>query len=423
MSQVQQNVPHKVSLKVMRLSRPDFAQVWPVVIEETDIIGPENNQHARRNQQPHNNDVTIDRSDPNNLPLHALGFTEKYKLPLDPGTIHIGETFRAYVSVNNNSFGVLKDVAISATIKSPSQPETVIVDMTDSPMPRLEAGNNHDIVIEHPLTERGEHKLVCTVEYKDFEVPSGVLGNSTPRRLSKSFKFHPATALSLRSIWTRYIGGKAFIQFDLQNVQSVPLYVQSVRFCPVKGMTVNDQSTHNTGPSYTHQMSPHEQRRFLFELQPTNDRTKSDIEMEREVALGKVDVRWRIAGGASGALISPSISYKKSKPTASFEAKVIGMDENIRAQHSFCIQLQLRNNTEKTAYLSLQMKLEDPIVPDGPSQVRVGEINAGDTRSIRLPLIALDPGVHPVRGLAALDQSSNTKTYLDTICHVKITSP
>lgn len=153
-------LPHCLSLKVLRLSRPSLKY-----------------QHALPQQY---SDASIKIN-----PLSALAYPSQDQdqsflvsplltLPSTFGVTYIGETFCCSLCANNelapDDTRSVQDVAIIAEMITPSQPKGIPMDIGDvEDVARgpstLSSGGTLQRIVRHDLKEDGNHMLAVTVTY------------------------------------------------------------------------------------------------------------------------------------------------------------------------------------------------------------------------------------------------------------------
>jgi hypothetical protein len=134
-----QQPEHPISLKVMRLRKPDSGFSFPIVCESTDYLSQ--TQKTRYKTSPS---------------LDSLGFHDLWTLPNSFGKIYVGETFTSYISLHNFSYYAVKSVSLKAELVTGNNRVTLL-DLTNSPILKCEPGQNHDFIVEKPLSEQGTH--------------------------------------------------------------------------------------------------------------------------------------------------------------------------------------------------------------------------------------------------------------------------
>ncbi len=144
-------VEHPLSLKVMRLKRPDFQLLTPILTEKSDQLG-----------QLSNAQVTPHPSHPSssgNFSLEGFGLTDMMALPLNFGKIYVGETFSSYISLHNslpNAQASVRNVYLRVELFTGNNKQTLL-DTSSQMIQEFPNNFNKDFIIEQPLSEQGTH--------------------------------------------------------------------------------------------------------------------------------------------------------------------------------------------------------------------------------------------------------------------------
>jgi len=135
LTQKPDNIQHPISMKVMRLRRPDFVTKLPLLLEGEDAMGDKLNTYlmfhatpalkknpkeylqaqreaAQRSLLQPPSSLIQDKEVNEKLIIDGLGFVDKWILPGSFGKIYVGETFTSYLSLHNNSYNPMKAVSI-----------------------------------------------------------------------------------------------------------------------------------------------------------------------------------------------------------------------------------------------------------------------------------------------------------------------
>lgn len=103
---------HQLVLKVMRTSRPGFDFQFPTVFDQKNLPGTEALTASSLLDIP---------SLPAKDRLNELGISQLLILSANFGNIYLGESFSAYLSVNNDSQIPVQDVSFKAELQTTSQ--------------------------------------------------------------------------------------------------------------------------------------------------------------------------------------------------------------------------------------------------------------------------------------------------------------
>ena len=153
-------LPHCLSLKVLRLSRPSLRDQHPLPEQLVDAS------------------IKIN-------PLAALAYPSQdqdqsflvspvLSLPAQFGITYVGETFCCSLCANNelppDDTRSIQDVAIIAEMITPSQPKGMPMDIGDADTSSnehstLRSGETLQHIVRHDLKEDGNHMLAVTVTY------------------------------------------------------------------------------------------------------------------------------------------------------------------------------------------------------------------------------------------------------------------
>jgi trafficking protein particle complex subunit 13 len=154
-------------------------------------------------------------------------------LPQSFGSIFLGETFSAYVSLANFSAQPAKAVGLKCELQS--ETGRVILFETPAPVPVLEAGHRRDVVLEHDLKEPGAHTLVCSAVYTDTA--------GERRYLPQYFRFNVAQPLSVRTKVRPLPGaGGVLLEASVENLTDGAMHVEGISCEAAPGMVAVDMS-------------------------------------------------------------------------------------------------------------------------------------------------------------------------------------
>lgn len=170
--------PHPLSIKLMRLKKPEFSVDVPILTERKDVLGDnklfyKTPNHASDVKSLYGNDsvgsrsttsgfkeeklIEIpgveDNSNEKNLSqfltercmvFDSLGYNDSWTLPSAPGAIYIGETLKCYISLHNESYNVIKNISITAELHTGKGKTTkhILLDISSTPMEQLGSKSN-----------------------------------------------------------------------------------------------------------------------------------------------------------------------------------------------------------------------------------------------------------------------------------------
>ena len=374
-------------------------------------------------------------------PEAAAGIDGALVLPQSFGAIHLGETFRSYISLGNVSSHAVKNLSVRAELQTERQRKTLF-DNSETPLESLRPGGRFDFAISHDLKELGAHTLICNVMYSE---PDG-----ERKYLAQYFKFASTNPLVVR-MKVRSVGpDTTFLEACLESAAKGPLLIDSVRFetppsCSASPVGQRPQPAPGSGSGpagaggrfdlgqYLENVDLLERagqsKHFVFRLERRDRGGASDGIQTQQASsnqptqnvLGKLEIRWRGQMGEPGRLQTQQIL---GPPLAAriAELQLLGPPPEIIRERPFPLTLTVQNRTARETgplTVTLSGSLEaSPVVMSGPCSVSVPPLPAGGARSISVLLIATRAGVQPLGDLTLTDPASGER--LDTLSGVSL---
>ena len=164
--------PHPISIKLMRLKKPDFSLTVPILPEKTDALGDYklfyktpnyvsdvksiygNEMPLRASQQQQQKEDTlieIPGLEDNGKSLldrciifDSLGYNDGWCLPSAPGAIYVGEHLKCYISLHNESYKVIQNISVTAELVTGKGKTTkqTLLDISSTPLDQLGSKTN-----------------------------------------------------------------------------------------------------------------------------------------------------------------------------------------------------------------------------------------------------------------------------------------
>ncbi|KAM0787147.1 hypothetical protein ACM66B_006398 [Microbotryomycetes sp. NB124-2] len=354
--------PHIVALKVLRAAKPSIVRNDALYYEDTTM-------GSRALQQLDANSIggqpTSDTFDG--------GLTGALMLPSTFGTIYLGETFSALLSLSNDLERPPDGTTTAASLvmkvemntgapenqSAPPQPQQQQqvggvkhhLATVHAPDDALSPGQSVDTLVSHEIKELGMHALVCTVTYAN-QVPdeSGQL-RTVSRSFRKVYKFQVSNPLSVRTkahapninvanaVSSTLERDKIFLEVQVQNQCETAMTFERMRFDPVAGMRAADL---NDGifEQESSFLSPGAVRQFLFVL--TGDGEKREPGSSQE--LGRLELVWRTPNGEVGRL-QTSMLGRRVPPAPPQLASPVGTPANASSGFISGTSLTLASST------------------------------------------------------------------------------
>eukprot|EP00026_Physarum_polycephalum_P006721 Phypoly_transcript_06772.p1 GENE.Phypoly_transcript_06772~~Phypoly_transcript_06772.p1 ORF type:complete len:402 (-),score=59.33 Phypoly_transcript_06772:59-1264(-) len=369
---------HALTLKVMRLSKPGFQIVPPLLCEKDDIPG----------------DILSESSRENGSIVEGFGMTSFLQLPTSFGIIYLGETFRIYISLNNPSTIEVYNTSLKVELQTATQ-LVPLFSNTSSSIDKFAPGVSHDYVVAHEVKEGGVNILACTVTY--------MRSDNEKKLFKKFFKFQVMNPLTITPrIHT--IKNSVFVETNIENSTQSPLYIESVSLIPVDdSLTCTDMNsinppTQNTPLSSTIvYMKPATARQYLFMLSPTNPEAANN----NSSVIGQLDITWRSTLGEVGRIKSLPLQ-KKAISTDEVELTLTSIPPRIVLEQPFVVTLQVTNRGTKLIQPQLVVlkNIMDGLLVNGHLEQDLGELKQEASKTLSLHMFPVKPGIQKITGLS-----------------------
>ncbi|KAK4056057.1 hypothetical protein OIO90_002788 [Microbotryomycetes sp. JL221] len=315
--------PHLVALKVLRAAKPSLVQA------NTKIYYEDSSMVSRALQQIDDNSLD-ERHD-------SLGhITGALMLPSTFGTIYLGETFSALLSLSNDLARPPEPTATATALtmkvemntgtpaQQPAGPQAPAqaqqpqlgglkhhLATVQAPNDALRPGESVEALVSHEIKELGMHALVCTVTYAAQIVDESSQLRMVNRSFRKVYKFQVSNPLSVRTkahspninvanaVLRAGERDKIFLEVQVQNQCETAMIFERMRFDSVPGMTVRDVNE-SIFEQTSSLLSPGAVRQLVFVLTSGPDVHTPPPGSSQE--LGRLELVWRTPHGELGRL-------------------------------------------------------------------------------------------------------------------------
>lgn len=307
--------PHSVSLKVLRLSRPSFAQQYPLPDPISLGIPPK-----------------ASLAYPSETADDKFIISPVLNLPEAFGSAYVGETFSCTLCANNelstdDTSRSISGIRIQGDMQTPSAPAGTAlellsaesVDANESPGP----GGSLQKILRFELKEDGNHVLAVTVTYTETILAGeGRASGGRVRTFRKLYQFVAQQLLSVRTK-TGELSEKAgksrfLLEAQLENMGEAAVSFEAVQLNskpPFRSTSLNwDMNSSGTGPLNAPILNPHDvvQVAFLLEEQQAGDQeTERATPGENRTVLGQLAIQWRSALGDRGSLTTGWLTSRR----------------------------------------------------------------------------------------------------------------
>ncbi|RUS20789.1 hypothetical protein BC937DRAFT_94383 [Endogone sp. FLAS-F59071] len=417
--------PHLLSLKVMRLSRPSLATTNPVYYETatpsalSDALESLNiTDLVAVHQLPTG---SVDSS--HDLKIRDFGLSEVLTLPSAFGNIYLGETFSSYLCINNEAAVAVREVGVKAELQTGSQ-RFNLTDTTGKPLATMDPNATCEFVVSHEIKELDVHILVCSVHY--------VTPDGDRKFFRKFYKFKVMNPLAVKTKVNNMTDGRVFLEAQVQNVATNPMFLERMRFEPAEHFAFrdlnfvispsNDSATVVPTPAPSvfgihNYLNPQDIRQYLYLLTPKDPH---DDRLARTTnALGKLDIIWRSTLGETGRLQTSQLT-RKPPQLDDIEVLPARVPARVLLETPFAVTLRVRNRTAQNMKLVLSaVKTKmGSVLLSGTSTKSLGEVAAEQGVEVRLDFFPLTPGLQRIGGLKVTDLLSGHSREVEHLCDV-----
>ncbi|KAI8062722.1 hypothetical protein BC940DRAFT_308223 [Gongronella butleri] len=432
--------PHLLSLKVMRLSRPQFAHHAPLfyesktltseksiiptplssVAEGLDILTLSDLSTAPTLAERHENST----SDAASVQIRDFGLSQMLQLPAAFGNIYLGENFSTFISLNSEMVSeAVHDVGMKVELQTSSQ-RFILYDTLSQPQTTMAPGTNNVVTVSHEIKELGVHILVCSVQY--------VTPDGKTRHFRKFYKFQVSNPLAVKTKLNNLPDGRVFMEAQVQNVSVAPMFLERMKFEASEYFDFEDMNTTNQhggqlvfGDAVIH---PQDVRQYLYLLKPRI--AERGMVARTTNALGKLDIVWRTSMGDLGRLQTSQLT-RKAPILEQVEVQPVDATiylkngqttsaDQIQLEQPFQLKLRVFNHSAQAMHLVLSAdKLKmGPVLLSGRCSQDLDTVAANQSKDTTLEFFPLAPGLQRIGGLKVVDTVSGYTKEVDHLCDV-----
>ncbi|KAI8967021.1 hypothetical protein BDF20DRAFT_902939 [Mycotypha africana] len=421
--------PHLLSLKVMRLSRPQLASSLPMYYESqgksSSLVEGLKELNKTDLTATHSFD-TVDTA----IQIRDFGLSQLLQLPAAFGNIYLGENFNTLVCVNNESSYPVKQMSIKIELQTSSQ-RFLLFDNSNAPQAILEHNATYDTTVSHEIKELGVHILVCSVQYSTT--------SDQKRHFRKFYKFQVSNPLAVKTKLNSMVDGRVFLEAQLQNVSAGPMYLERMKFEPSEHFHYEDlnhivnlnnedkddlkQST-DTSVFRNQYIQSQDIRQYLYILTVKDSQTNDRISRTTN-ALGKLDIVWRSSMGEMGRLQTSQLT-RKAPFLEDLEVQPFWLipDEPVKiiVEKPFKLGLRIKNHSDKNMklILSADKTKMGSVLLSGPNTKQLGEVTINQYIETQVEFFPLTPGLQRVGGLKVIDLLSGYTKDVDHLCDITV---
>ncbi|PFH47167.1 hypothetical protein AMATHDRAFT_152793 [Amanita thiersii Skay4041] len=328
---------HLLSLKVMRVSRPELSNSWQPFFSSS----PSLSAHASASI------LSLQGLEPltgHPKTLRDLSHaTELLTLPSAFGAIQLGETFASCLCLNNETNVVIEDASLKVDVQTATS--KVVLAEAGGAGYHLPPSGSLQIVVSHEIKELGQHVLACSVVYRlplgARAVPGASEDPNDPelQTFRKFYKFMVTNPLSVKTkvhtakspsaLMSPRERDQVILEVHLQNLTQESLYFELMRFEPMDDWEAQDANvlvvdSEDVGPQeksiFSGSMTliqPQDTRQYVYILTPkTPTLFPLTYPPGSVVPLGRLNICWRSSLGEPGRLLTSMLSRRIPLTTA-----------------------------------------------------------------------------------------------------------
>lgn len=399
---------HLLALKVMRLTRPSMFCTIPVSFDSRDLAGD------LFNRELSNNIASVPG-------LEEFTIGNLLMLPQSFGNIYLGETFTSYISVNNDSDQIVRDVSVKADLQTGSQRIPLTGNSSNFAVAELAPNQSVDDVIHHEVKEIGTHILVCAVSY--------TMDNNEKMYFRKFFKFQVLKPLDVKTKFYNAESDEVYLEAQVQNITKSSMCLEKVSLDPsplFSALQLNTVETENGTESVFGKVNclhPQDSRQFLYCLTPKPDTRANPKKLKGVTNIGKLDIVWRTSMGDKGRLQTSQLQ-RMAPGYGDIRLMVEELPNVVEIEKPFTITCRVINCCERKIdlILTLDRKCCPGLCWVGISGRSLGKLDTDEFLDVKLELVPIHVGLQTISGIKLTDSFLKRTYDYDDLAQVFVTS-
>ncbi|KXN90469.1 hypothetical protein AN958_04141 [Leucoagaricus sp. SymC.cos] len=317
---------HLLSLKVMRVSRPEVSSAWQPFFSSSPYFSA----HASASI------LSLQGNAP--LPGHPKTLrdlthaSDILTLPSSFGSIQLGQTFASCLCVNNEAPFTVDSIRIRVEMQTITA-KTLLYQTPEPGGKSLSTGDTLECIIDHEIKELGQHVLACAVTYRlppnIRPIPGASEDSDDPtlQTFRKFYKFIVTNPLAVKTkvhsvrsptaLLTPSEREKIFLEVHIQNVTQETMHFERLSFEPTEEWEVQDPNVTDDNQSIFSGsialMNPQDVRQYVFILSPTSTSILRPLAVPTPGSifpLGRLNIIWRSLYGEPGRLLTSTLTRR-----------------------------------------------------------------------------------------------------------------
>ncbi|KAF8803619.1 DUF974-domain-containing protein [Phlegmacium glaucopus] len=317
---------HLLSLKVMRVSRPELSSAWQPFYSSSPSFSAHSSTAVSSLQGS-----TPLLGHPKTLRdlTHA---SELLTLPSSFGSIQLGETFSSCLCINNEKQIEIEVVQFKVEMQTVTA--KAILHEMDGSGNNLAPGDTLEHIVHHEIKELGQHVLACTVTYRlppnsrSIQGASEDTNDPSLQTFRKFYKFAVTNPLSVKTkvhspksssaLLSTVEREKIFLEVHIQNLTQDAICFERMRLECTDGWAVVDGNVLRAGDDERSifsgsmaLMQPQDVRQYMYILTPTSIDLSPTVHVPGSIIpLGRLDISWKSSFGEPGRLLTSMLSRR-----------------------------------------------------------------------------------------------------------------
>lgn len=380
-------------MKVMRLTRPSLFCTLPVCLDAggVDLAG-----------DVFHRDLMADCASVAGLEEFTVG--NLLMLPQSFGNIYLGETFTSYISVNNDSSQIVRDVSVKGDLQTSSQRIPLSGIAGIEMVAELAPNQSVDDVIHHEVKEIGTHILVCAVSY--------TTDTNEKMYFRKFFKFQVMKPLDVKTKFYNAESDEVYLEAQVQNITKAPMCLEKVSLEPSPLFVATNPSL-NTVQTETgiesvfgrvNCLHPEDSRQFLYCLRPKSEAKDNPKVIKGVTNIGKLDIVWRTSMGDRGRLQTSQLQ-RMAPGYGDIRLMVERIPNIVEVEKPFTMTCRVINCCERKMdlILTLDRKCCVGLCWVGISGRSLGKLEPDAFLDVELELVPILTGLQTISGVRLTD--------------------
>ncbi|KAJ5079669.1 hypothetical protein M0811_03978 [Anaeramoeba ignava] len=392
-----------LTVKLMKFTKPDFYQEFPIVAEPTLIIG---------DVLPLSRPLIYQKKGEFPEGERGLGFSDVLNVPSPDEDIFLSETFNFYISIINHSNQFASKVSVKCDLKTPSQ-TYILIDTTNKPLDKLAPGKHHDYILQQEAKKAENHTITCVVFYSKSDGES--------KQVSSSISFEVKTPVDLKTTITtiKSLSSETILlEGQIRNKMKQPMFIENVIFEPSayfkkENLNSSEITTKDNKKIMKDDgtfsgfilLNPGNERQYLFQINPTE---KFAAKSRRIKDIGFLSVSWKTRFGNVAHLQTRQL-LRDIPDNETIDVIVTKIPEKIYVDIPFQIECEIENLSPETMNLWFTIDKEKmkQVVISGISNFEIGTVQSQSSIKFNIDLFPLATGLQNISGIIFLDTETH----------------